>query len=73
MSKKDTDIVYFVSFCLEQYKVHKNISGTEVADLFEHYHVFDYLVDNYDVLHTQGHQWLNVEIDQFVEKQTHCQ
>lgn len=58
MSEKDTDIVYFISFCLEQYKIYKQLPGTEVSELFDQYHVYDYLTDNYDVLHTQGHQWL---------------
>lgn len=69
MSEKDLDIVYFVSFCLEQYKMHKGISGIDVSELFEKYHVFGYLVDNYEILHTQGYQWLNIEIDQFIETQ----
>lgn len=68
MSEKDTDIVYFISFCLEQYKVYKQLSGTEVSELFDQYHVYDYLTDNYDVLHTQGHQWLNLDIDQFIKE-----
>lgn len=69
MSEKDTDIVYFVSFCIEQYKIHKGISGIDVSELFDKFHVFNYLVDNYEILHTQGHQWLNTEIDQFIENQ----
>ena len=35
MSEKDTNIVYFISFCLEQYKIYKQLSGTEVSELFD--------------------------------------
>jgi len=69
MSEKDTDIIYFVSFCMEQYKTHKGISGIEVSKIFEKYHVFSYLIDNYNILHTQSHHWLNIEIDQLIEEQ----
>lgn len=69
MSEKDTDIIYFVSFCMEQYKMHKGISGIEVSKIFEKYHVFSYLIDNYNILHTQSHHWLNIEIDQLIEEQ----
>ncbi len=69
MSEKDTDIIYFVSFCMEQYKMHKGISGIEVSRIFEKYHVFSYLIDNYNILHTQSHHWLNIEIDQLIEEQ----
>ncbi len=33
------------------------------------YGVLDYLADNYDVLHTQGHRWLLDDIDEFIESQ----
>lgn len=57
---------YFVSFCIEQYKKHLGIAGDKVLDLFDQYGVIDYLHDNYDILHTQGRQWLIEEIDNFI-------
>lgn len=65
----DSDILYFISFCVEHYKMHKGISGSEAMQLFDKYHVTEYLCDNYEVLHTQGHQWLISEIDDFIQKQ----
>ena len=67
MSKKDIDIAYFVSFCIEQYKKHTNLKGEAVSKLFLKNDVVDYLSANYDVLHTQSSQWLIEEIDNFLE------
>lgn len=68
MSKKDSDIAYFISFCIEQYKVHVSISGAEVLDLFDRYGVMEYLVSNYEILHTQSRQWLLEEIDEYIRQ-----
>lgn len=63
----DEKILYFISFCVEHYKMHKGISGSEAIKLFDQFHVTEYLCQNYDVLHTQGHQWLMSEIDEFIK------
>lgn len=68
MSKKDSDIAYFISFCIEQYKVHVSISGAEVLDLFDRYGVMEYLASNYEILHTQSRQWLLEEIDEYIRQ-----
>lgn len=66
MTKKELDIVYFISFCIEQYKVHISASGAEVMDLFDKYGVTEFLFHNFEVLHTESHQWLVEEIDEFI-------
>ena len=53
----------FAVFCLESYKVHRNLKGHEVSALFERYGVFDYIREYYDVLHTTGHNYINHDID----------
>jgi len=53
----------FTVFCLENYKAYRQISGREAFALFEHYRVFDYLREFYDVLHTTGHHYINNDID----------
>ena len=35
MGKEGSDILYFVSFCLEQYKMQKGLSGSEALKLFD--------------------------------------
>lgn len=68
MSDKDQEATFFVSFCLEQYKHIKNKRGKEVMELFDKYGISSYLFDNYDVLHTQSHQWLTEEIDRIIKE-----
>lgn len=67
MSTADQNILYFVSFCIEQYKHVKGLDGSVVMDLFEKNGVLNYLSDNFDVLHTQGANWLVEEIDEFLK------
>lgn len=67
MSKKDKDIALFVAFCIEEYGAAKGMTGEQVFDLFTQYGVTDYLSKCFEPLHTQGHQWLIEEIDEFIE------
>ncbi len=53
----------FIVFCLENYKIHRNLSGREVFSVFERYGVFDYIREFYDVLHTTGYNYINNDID----------
>lgn len=53
----------FTIFCMENYKIHRSLTGKQVCELFEQYGVFDYIAEFYDVLHTTGHQYINRDID----------
>lgn len=53
----------FIIFCLEDYKVHRALTGKQTYELFCEYAVFDYLREFYDVLHTTGYQYINRDID----------
>ena len=64
MEKEGSDILYFVSFCLEQYKMQKGLSGSEALKLFDKNGVTEYLAKHYDVLHTQGAAWLMNDISE---------
>lgn len=68
MNKRELDIAYFLSFCIEQYKMEQGLSGEEVMNLFERYNVLPYLSDNFEVLHTQSRQWLLEEIEDYIAK-----
>ncbi len=57
----------FTVFCLENYKVHKSMTGKQVLELFTRYGVFDYLREFYDVLHTTGHNYINNDIDIYLK------
>lgn len=63
---KELDIAYFISFCIEQYKNLHRLSGEEVITLFEQYGVLPYLEENFEAFHTQGHQWIMEEIDEYI-------
>lgn len=56
----------FVSFCIEQYAKAKNMTTEDVVDLFEQYGITEHFCEFYDVLHTQGHNWLIEEIDEMI-------
>lgn len=70
MGKKDLDIVYFVSFCIEQYKHSEGLGGEEVMRLFDRTGLLDYLSDNYEILHTQSQQWLLEEMKEYLNNHT---
>lgn len=66
MNKKQQDIAYFLSFCTEQYKNEKHLSGSGAVAVLEKYGVLDYLAEHYEMLHTQSRQWLMEDIDEFI-------
>ena len=57
----------FAVFCIESYKMHRNLTGNEAAKLFREYGVFDYINEFYDVLHTTGHNYINNDIDIYLK------
>jgi len=57
----------FIIFCLESYKVHKSLTGKQVYELFEKYGVFEYIREFFDVLHTTGYQYINHDIDIYLQ------
>lgn len=66
MNKKQQDVAYFVSFCIEQYKHAKHLTGEESMHQLDEYGVLDYLSEHYETLHTQSHQWILEDIDEFI-------
>ena len=38
-----SDELFFIIFCIENYKVHRSITGKQTVRLFQKYGVFDYL------------------------------
>lgn len=67
MDKTKQDIAYFISFCIEQYKEAKCLSGSKTAALLSEYGVLEYLSEHWEILHTQGRQWLVEDIDEFIK------
>ena len=67
MDKTKQDIAYFLSFCIEQYKEAKGLSGSEAMSLLSEYGVLEYLAEHWEMLHTQGRQWIIEDIDEFIK------
>ena len=52
VTSPDEKLAEFISFCIEIYKMKRDVSGAEVAELFEATGLLDFLLENYDMLHT---------------------
>lgn len=61
-------VIEFLSFCIESFKVKYKKKGKEVASLFDESGVIDFLVDGYDILHTQGKDYIIEEIEIYLAK-----
>ena len=66
--KEQQDKAMFISFCIEQYAKAKGMKTEDVVKLFELYGITEHFCEFYDVLHTQGHQWLIEEIDEYLNR-----
>lgn len=66
MNEDKAKVLEFVLFCVEMYAQKHEISGRVVMDRFSEYGVVDFLRDGYDVLHTQGRQYIISEIEIFL-------
>ena len=54
----DSKIIEFVSFCIEMYAREYNMDGAVVSSNFEKKGIIDYLMNNYEELHSQGKEFL---------------
>jgi len=66
MNENNNKTTNFVVFCLEAYKREKKLEARIVADQFAEYSVIEYLVENYDLLHTLGERALVEDIEKFL-------
>ena len=58
----------FYTYTLEKYAFTKGKTGLQVLALFKRYGVDDFLIDHYDLLHTQGTGYVIDEVDRFIQK-----
>jgi hypothetical protein len=56
----------FVAFCIEQYKMATKQTGCEVEQMFSQQGVIKFLIDHYEVLHTQSAQFIQEEIVEYL-------
>ncbi|HDI3121900.1 DUF3791 domain-containing protein [Clostridium botulinum] len=64
---RDEKVFEFISFCIENFKVKFKMKGKEVANLFYESGVTDFLIESYDLLHTQGNDYILSEIEIFLK------
>lgn len=62
----DDNIPGFVTFCIEQYKNYKGISGAKAMQILSDAGVIEYLATYYPALHLESSQWLLKEMDDLV-------
>ena len=58
----------FYTYCLEKYAQAKGLTGLQALALLKHYGADDFLIDHYDLLHTQGTGYVIDELDRLIQK-----
>ena len=60
------NVVVFLTFCVENYAKKHNMTSMEAYALFRRYGVDEYLVNGFDMLHTQGEGGILQDIEIFI-------
>ncbi|MBR2902611.1 MAG: DUF3791 domain-containing protein [Clostridia bacterium] len=60
----------FLILCIEEYKLHKGLSGAETMALFNKFDVCRYIIELYECLHTCGMEYIMEDIDSFIACQS---
>jgi hypothetical protein len=58
----------FLVYCIETYKIARNLSGRQVMQLFNQYEIPDYIVSCYGALHTTGSEYIIEDIAGLIEE-----
>ncbi|WP_298551003.1 DUF3791 domain-containing protein [uncultured Parabacteroides sp.] len=64
----DTKVLLFKMFCIENYREAKKRSAAETLLLFSKYKVFDFLDENFEMLHTQDTEYILDTITTYIHK-----
>ena len=62
------EVFEFYTYCLEKYALSKGLAGLQAFALLKRYGADDYLIDHYDLLHTQGTGYVIDELDRFIQR-----
>lgn len=52
------DLLFWLSWCVEEYAAEKRRTVADVSALFEKNGIYDYLQENAQILHTQGKDYI---------------
>ena len=58
----------FFTYMLEKYALSNRMGGLQALALFKEYDVDEFLLNNYDLLHTQGAGYVIDEINRFIHR-----
>lgn len=61
------NVVGFFTFCVENYAEKHKMTSLEAYALFRRYQVDSYLINGFDMLHTQGKDAILQDIDIFID------
>lgn len=62
------EVFEFYTYCLENYAIRKQISGMRAWVKFKESSADEYVIDNYDLLHTQGLEYVLDDIQRFINR-----
>lgn len=62
------EVFEFYTYCLENYAISKRISGLSAWTVFKESGADEYVIENYDLLHTQGLEYLLDDICRFLKR-----
>ena len=68
VQKDNPKILLFQMFCAENYRETKNISAKETLLLFSNHGVFEFLYENFEMLHTQDTEYILDTIITYINK-----
>ena len=63
-----TEVFEFYTYCLENYAIRKQMSGMRAWVLFKESGADEYVIDNYDLLHTQGLDYVLDDIQRYINR-----
>lgn len=69
---KETKTIEFISFCIEMYAKKHAVSGSYIAQAFEKAALIDFLMDNYEELHTQGENYIIPLLEEKLQDKITC-
>lgn len=62
----ESEVLLYIISIIEAYKNKYNLEGKQTAELFQKYNVFEYIIEFYDVLHTQSILYGIEDIHEFI-------
>ena len=61
------NVITFFTFCVERYAKKHDMTSLQSYALFRKYKVDNYLIEGFDVLHTQGEDTILQDIDVYLK------